>query len=95
MLVTGLELKKKTVRGHKLKPVLSDPLTLVGHIGPSTSHLQDRTWNSRRLVRSIKVPASSPDSSSFFDEAFMVFEPDTQIVNSLILYQICNRTLCL
>ena len=51
---------RKPVRGHKLRPVLTEPLEIVKRIGPSTFQLRDGTkWNARRLVRVFKVPAPS------------------------------------
>ena len=51
---------RKPVRGHKLKPVLTEPLEIVKRIGPSTFQLRDGTkWSARRLVRVFKAPAPS------------------------------------
>ena len=70
---------KKPLRGHKLKPVLSDPLKVMKRIGPSTFQLQDGTkWNACRLVHA-KVPVSSPNNNHFIDDVPIVIQPNLNL----------------
>ena len=63
-----------------MRPILTEPLEIVKRIGPSTFQLRDGTkWNARRLVRVFKVPAPSPDTGSFIDDAPINIEPDQNL----------------
>ena len=76
---------RKPVRGHKLKPVLTEPLEIVKRIGPSTFQLRDGTkWSARRLVRVFKAPAPSSDASSFIDDASINVGPDQNLNQPLM-----------
>ena len=78
---------RKPVRGHKLKPVLTEPLKIVERIGPSTFQLRDGTkWSARRLVRVFKAPAPSSDASSFIDDASINVGPDENLNQPLMNY---------
>ena len=75
----------QSVRGHKLRPVSTQPLAIVKRSGPSTVQLRDGTkWNARRLVRVFKVPAPSPYARSFIDDASINIRPDQNLNQPLM-----------